>query len=434
MKKKVYVAMSADLIHPGHLNIIKTAAQYGEVTIGLLTDEAIASYKRLPYMPYKMREEVVKQLKNVKRVIPQTTLDYTYNLRKVKPDYVVHGDDWKEGVQRETRKKVIRVLAELGGELIEVSYTKGISSTQLNKAVKELGTTPDIRLSKLRRLINSKPLVRVLEAHNGLTGRIVEETKFVKKGKTCEFDAMWESSLTDSTSKGKPDIELVDVTSRLQTISSILDVTTKPMIVDGDTGGRIEHFTYTVRSLERLGVSAVIIEDKKGLKQNSLYGTDVTQTLENPLEFAKKIKAGKAAQVTDDFMIIARIESLIAGLGVESALERAKIYIKAGADAIMIHSKNKEGFDIAQFCKEYYHIPNKKPIVLVPSAYDFMSEEIMEMLGVSVVIYANHLLRSAYPAMVKTAKSILRHGRAKEASKLYCMPIKEILELIPDGK
>ncbi|HII17045.1 TPA: phosphoenolpyruvate mutase [Candidatus Woesearchaeota archaeon] len=431
--KKVYVGMSADLIHPGHLNIINEARKLGEVTVGLLTDKAIASYKRLPALTYEQRKIIMENIKGVSKVVPQETLDYVLNLRILKPDFVVHGNDWKAGVQREVRQRVIDALSEWGGKLVETEYTVGISSTILNKALKEVGTTPDIRMKRLRRLLDAKQIVRVLEVHNGLTGLIAEHTSNTKERSVEEFDGMWVSSLTDSTAKGKPDIEYVDLTSRLNTIHEILDVTTKPIIVDGDTGGLIEHFPFTVRTLERIGVSAIIIEDKVGLKKNSLFGTDVAQQQDTIEGFSEKIHAGKQAQVTEQFMIIARIESLILKAGVADALKRAKAYIAAGADGVMIHSKEKTPDEVLEFCKAYASFDQKVPLVAVPSTYNIITEKELADAGVSVVIYANHMLRSAYPAMVTTARSILEHGRSYEAD-AQCMPIKEILELIPGGK
>lgn len=428
--KIVYVGMSTDLIHPGHINIIKEARKLGDVIVGLLTDEAIASYKRIPLLKYEQRKEILQNIMGIKKVIPQTTLDYVPNLKKIKPDYVVHGDDWKTGVQKETRKRVIHTLKKWGGKLIEPKYTPGISSTQLVNSVLKAGVTPSYRLKTLKRLLELKPLIRILEAHNGLTGLIVEKIKLAENGKISEFDGMWESSLTDSLSKGKPDIATVDITSRIQTIEQILEVTTKPMIVDADSGGLPEHFVFTVKSLERLGVSAVIIEDKIGAKRNSLFETDVKQTQDTIKGFCNKISAGKKAQVTDDFMIIARIESLILKAGLNDALKRAKAYIGAGADGLMIHSKEKNPREILGFCKKYKKLKYRVPLVVVPSTYNQITEEELIKAGVKIVIYANHLLRSAYPAMVKTAKSILKHHRSYEASK-SCLPIKEILELIP---
>ncbi len=430
MAKIVYVGMSADMIHPGHLNIIKEASKLGDVIVGVLTDKAIASYKRLPALKYEQRKIIVESIKGVKKVVPQDELDYTVNLKKIKPDYVVHGDDWQKGIQRKTRQKVIDTLAEWGGILHEVPYTQGISSTQLNQRLKEIGTTPEIRMGKLRRLIDAKPIVRVMEAHNGLTGLIVETISVEKEGRKKEFDAMWLSSLTDSTAKGKPDIEAVDVTSRLHSLNDILEVTTKPIIYDGDTGGIPEHFIFTVKTLERLGVSAIIIEDKTGLKKNSLFGTDVPQTQDTIEKFSNKIRAGKRTQVTKTFMIIARIESLILKQGMEDAITRAKAYIEAGADAIMIHSKEKDGNEILEFCELFKGFEKQVPLVVVPSSYNHLYEEELIEAGANVVIYANHLLRSAYPAMVDTAKSILLNGRSKEVDE-QCMSIKEILTLIP---
>lgn len=425
--------MSADLIHPGHLNVLNEAAKLGEVTVGLLTDKAIASYKRLPYLEYEQRKIVLENLKSVNKVIPQETLDYRPNLIQEKPDFVVHGDDWKEGVQKATRQQVIDTLEAWGGKLVEVPYTKGISSTKLNNALKEIGTTPDIRRARLRRLIESKEIVRIIEAHNGLTGLIAEQIHVNVDGQKREFDGMWASSLTDSTSMGKPDIEAVDITSRTNNINNLVEVTTKPIIFDGDTGGKIEHFVFTVRTLERLGVSAVIIEDKIGLKKNSLFGTDVQQYQDTIENFSKKIQAGRNARVTKDFMVIARVESLILKAGMEDALNRAKAYIEAGADGIMIHSKETSPEEILEFCARYKQLPKRVPLIAVPSSYNTITEDELAAAGVNVVIYANQLLRSAYPAMVKTAKSILTNKRSYE-SRDNCISIKEILELIPGTK
>jgi phosphoenolpyruvate phosphomutase len=433
-QKTVYVGMSADIIHPGHLNIIHEAAKLGRVVVGVLTDAAIASYKRLPYLTYEQRSVIVENLKGVDEVIPQTTLDYVPNLEKVHPDYVLHGDDWKHGVQQQTRQRVIDCISKWGGKVIDIPYTQGISSSMLNKHIKEIGTTPEVRMKRLRRLIDAKPIVRILESHSGLTGLIAENTYVEVNNVKREFDGMWASSLTDSTSKGKPDIEAVDLTTRLHGLNDALEVTTKPFIYDGDTGGKIEHFVFTVRTLERLGVSAIIIEDKVGLKKNSLFGTDAIQTQDSIEGFCNKIKAGKNAQITDDFMIISRCESLIAGKSVEDALERCFAYVEAGVDGVMIHSKEKSGEDIKEFCQRFRQKYPNVPIVVVPTTYNQITEDELASWGVNVVIYANHMLRSAYPAMLNCAKSILMHGRSKEAAADYCMPIKEILELIPGTK
>ncbi|TVQ86524.1 MAG: phosphoenolpyruvate mutase [Deltaproteobacteria bacterium] len=429
-KPKVYAAMSADLLHPGHLNIIRIGAELGELTVGLLTDEAIASYKRLPHLTFEQRRAVVEQVKGVERVVPQATLDYTENLRALRPDFVVHGDDWKSGPQVRTRQRVIEVLTEWGGELVEPTYTEGISSTMINAQVKEIGTTPNVRRRLLRRLLEAKDVVRVIEAHNGLTARIAETVGVDSDTGRREFDAMWLSSLTDSTAKARPDTEYVDLTSRMATLQDILDATTKPVIYDGDTGGLIEHFVLRVRTLERLGVSAVVIEDKKGLKRNSLYGTDVPQTQDEPAAFAQKIEAGKRAQVTKDFMIIARVESLILGKGIEDAVDRARRYVDAGADGLLIHFKDADPSPLFECLERVKALGMGVPLVSVPSTYSQVSEQELHARGMRVVIYANQLLRSAYPAMTRTAESILTHGRAHEAEPSL-LSIKDILRLIP---
>ena len=429
--KKVYVTMIADYVHSGHLNILNAARELGEVTVGVYTDKAIASYERIPLLNYEHRANMVNNLKGVHTVIPQDSMEYTENLEKLKPDYVVHGDDWKSGPESSIRQSVIEKLKKWGGELVELPYTKGLSSSALVHSMRQTGVTPDVRQKTLRRLLEVRPIVRIIEVHNGLTGLIAESTRISVNDKIREFDGMWESSLTDSTSKGKPDTQAVDISSRVSTIDQILEVTTKPLIVDADNGGLPEHFSFTVRTLERLGISAVIIEDKVGAKRNSLFGTDVAQTQDSISEFSNKISLGKRSQVTEDYMIIARIESLILKQGMEDALKRAQAYIEAGADGIMIHSKEKTPAEILEFCEGYKKLSLNAPLVVVPSTYSTVTEEELAAAGVKIVIYANHLLRSAFPAMVKTAESILTNGRCHEASE-NCMPIKEIITLIPE--
>lgn len=433
MAKKVYVGMIADIMHPGLINIINEGAKYGDVMIGLYTDKAIAAHKRLPVLTYEQRKAVVEHIKGVTKVVSQDEWSYVRNLKKYRPDYIIHGDDWKEGPDRKIRMEVFEVMNELGGTVIEIPYTHGINSSKLAEDIEGFGTTPEVRMKRLRRLIDAKPIVRILESHCGLTGLIAEKITIDVDGETRQFDGMWSSSLTDSTSKGKPDIEAVDLTTRLHDLNDTLEVTTKPIIFDGDTGGKIEHFAFTVRTLERLGISCIIIEDKVGLKQNSLFGTDALQTQDSIEGFCDKIKAGKAAQITDDFMIISRIESLIAGKSVDEALERAFAYVGAGADGVMIHSKNKDGEDIKDFCLRFREQDKTTPIVVVPTTYNHITEKELASWGVNVVIYANHMLRSAYPAMVKCATSILEHERSYEANEL-CMSVKEILNLIPGTK
>ena len=434
MAKTVYLGMIGDIMHPGLINIINEATKYGDVMIGLYTDKAIATHKRLPYLTYEQRKQVIENIKGVSTIVPQDDWSYVPNLVKYKPDYLIHGDDWLYGPDKYIRDEVFKVMEAMGGQVIEVPYTKGISASGLKEAIDSLGVTPQARLASLRRLISAKPIVRIMESHCGLTGLIIEHTKVEVGDEVREFDGMWASSLTDSTSKGKPDIEAVDLTTRLHDLNDTLEVTTKPVIYDGDTGGKTEHFVFTVRTLERLGVSAVIIEDKVGLKQNSLFGTDAVQTQDTIEGFCSKITAGKEAQVTRDFMVIARCESLIAGKPVEDALERCHAYVAAGADGIMIHSKNKDGMDIKEFCQRFREKDNHTPIVAVPTTYAQFTEAELTEWGINIVIYANHMLRSAYPAMVKCAERILETTRCQEASEEYCMPIKQILNLIPGTK
>lgn len=434
MEKTVYLGMIGDIMHPGLINIINEGARYGKVMIGLFTDKAIASHRRLPYMSYEQRKNVVENIKGVGCVVPQDEWSYVPNLLHYKPDYIIHGDDWKEGPEQELRQQTFDAMRQIGGEVIEIPYTQGINSSSLNKELNAIGTTPDVRLKSLRRLIAAKPIVRIMEAHDGLSGLIIENIEVQKGLKTETFDGMWSSSLTDSTSKGKPDIEAVDLTTRMQDLTNILECTTKPIIYDGDTGGKLEHFVFTVRTLERNGISAVIIEDKVGLKKNSLFGTEAIQTQDTIEHFCEKIRAGKNAQVTKDFMIIARCESLIAGKSVDDAMERCCAYVEqGGADGIMIHSKEKTGDDIREFCQRFHEKHPYVPIVAVPTTYNHLREEELAQWGIKVVIYANHMLRAAYPAMVKVASSILENHRSYEANDL-CMPIKQILELIPGTK
>lgn len=434
MAKTVYLGMIGDIMHPGLINIINEGTKYGEVMVGLFTDKAIATHKRLPYLNYEQRKQVIESIKGVSKIVAQDEWSYVPNLVKYRPDYIIHGDNWVYNQDKYIRDEVYKVMEALGGEVIEIPYTQGISGTSLKQEMDAMGVTPQARLASLRRLIAAKPIVRILESHNGLTGLIAEHTSVEVNGQHREFDGMWASSLTDSTSKGKPDIEAVDLTTRLHDLNDALEVTTKPVIFDGDTGGKLEHFVFTVRTLERLGISAVIIEDKVGLKQNSLFGTDAIQTQDTIEDFSNKVKAGKEAQVTNDFMIISRCESLIAGKSVDDALERCHAYVEAGADGVMIHSKNKSGEDIKEFCRRFREKDAHTPIIAVPTTYNQFTEEELSEWGINVVIYANHMLRSAYPAMVKCAERILETSRSLEASDEYCMPIKQILNLIPGTK
>ena len=429
--KQVYICFSTDIIHNGHLSILKKAADLGEVTVGILTDEVVASYKHYPLIPLDERIAMFESLKYVKRVVVQETLDYTDVLNQLRPDVVVHGDDWLVGYQANIRAKVIETLKQWNGELVEFPYTHTPTEETLS-SLDSLLSLPETRRSRLRKLMAYKPCISVCEAHNGITGLIVEKTAVDTPNGRKQFDAMWVSSLCDSTAKGKPDIELVDMTSRLNTLEEIMEVTTKPIILDGDTGGQIEHFVYNVQTLERMGISAVIIEDKKGLKKNSLFGTGVGQMQDSIEDFCMKIAAGKNAQKTRDFMIIARCESLILEQGLEDALQRCHAYVKAGADGVMIHSKSKTPDEVYAFCDAFRAVDAKTPIIVVPTTYNTATEEELAAHGVNVVIHANHLIRSAFPAMQATAKSILTHSRSKEADAL-CMSIKEILNLLPNS-
>ncbi len=430
--KKVYMCFSTDIIHSGHISIIEKASRLGDVYIGVLPDDVVAGYKRYPLIEFEERKKIISHIKGVKEVVEQATLSYADNLRKYKPDYVVHGDDWKIGPQKEVRDEVIAVLNEIGGELVEFPYGTDLSQNILDEYSKFQLSIPDMRRGRLKKILKSEGFLTAMEAHNGLTGVLVENTK-VKKGDVVkQFDAMWVSSLCDSTAKGKPDIELVDITSRVQTINEILEVTYKPIIFDGDTGGLPEHLAYNVRTLERLGISAIIIEDKIGLKKNSLFGTDVEQTQDSIENFSNKIRVAKQAQKTGDFMVIARIESLILEKGMDDALERAFAYVDAGADGIMIHSRKPDPDEIFEFIERFRSKNTGTPIVVVPTSFNKVTETEFREKGANIVIYANHLTRSAFPAMKKVCEIILENERSSDADE-YCMSIKDILNIIPQG-
>lgn len=429
--KVVYLAFSTDIIHGGHIRILKKSSELGKVIVGVMSDQAVASFKRYPVLDYEHRYEIIKNIKYVDKVVEQKSLSYKDNLKNIKPDYVVHGDEWKYDNLKYIREETLNVLKEIGGKLIEYPFSTDKEFSVLEYKSAEYLSIPEVRRGRLKKILSYKPLISIIEAHNGLTGLIAEKTTVIKEGKYYQFDGMWVSSLCDSTSRGKPDIELVDLSQRLQTINEIMEVTTKPIILDGDTGGLIEHFVYNVKTLERIGVSAIIIEDKIGLKKNSLFGTEAKQQQDTIENFCAKINAGKQVLKTKEFMIIARIESLILEKGLDDALKRAFAYIKAGADGIMIHSRKKEPDEIFEFCKRFRAKDNKSYLVVVPTTFNSVREEEFASRKINIVIYANHLTRSAFPSMKKTAETILYNRRAKEADKM-CMSIKEILNLIPE--
>ncbi len=429
--RTVYMCFATDILHSGHIAILKKAKRLGKLMIGVLSDKAVAGYKRFPLLPYEERRAMLESLAGVSQVVEQRTLSYRENLETFRPDFVVHGDDWDSGFQKPIRDEVVSVLASYGGRLVEFPYAHDKKYQTLELRARADLSLPDVRRARLRKAIEMKGIISAMEAHSGITGLIVENTVVYQNGAARQFDAMWVSSLCDSTAKGKPDIELVDMTSRFRTIDDIMEVTTKPIIFDGDTGGLTEHFVYTVRSLERMGVSMVIVEDKTGLKKNSLFGSDVAQTQDSIENFSAKIAAGKRAQKTKDFMICARIESLILERGMEDALKRAFAFVKAGADAIMIHSRKHDPEEIFTFVERFRAEDRTTPLVVVPTAFNSVTEEEFKARGVNVVIYANQLTRTGFPAMQNAAKTILEHHRAQECDTL-CMPIRDIITLIPE--
>jgi len=412
--KKIYTCFCTDFIHDGHLNIIKEAQKYGEVIVGVLSDKAMIRFNKFPTISFEERFDLVKNIKGVSKVVVQEDIRYDKIVEEIKPDYIIHGDNWLTGPMKTIRDNVVELMEKTGGQVIDVPYTKTEGINLLDEKYELRRGMPEYRRKRLRELINLRDVVKTIEVHSGLTGLIAEKTIVENNGEIDQFDAMWISSLCDSTAKGKPDIELVDMTSRFRTISDVMEVTTKPIIFDGDTGGLIEHFVYTVRTLERMGVSAVIIEDKIGLKKNSLFGTEVKQTQDTIEHFCEKIATAKKVQITDDFMVIARIESLILEQGMEDALTRARAFVKAGADGIMIHSRKKDPAEILEFCDKFRQENTTTPIVVVPSSFNTITEAELASHGVNIVIYANQLTRSAFPAMEDTAKDILKYHRAKE--------------------
>ncbi len=429
--KTVYACFCTDVIHEGHLNLIREAKKYGEVIAGVLDDAAMIRYNRFPLVSFEERKHMLEVIPDISRIVVQKEVMYQDVLGELRPDYVIHGDNWTEGPMRAIRSNVIDNLKKWEGELIEIPYTYNAKVSRIEALMRERAAMPEYRRKRLRLLLKLCPIVKTLEVHSGLTGLIAEKTIVANHGEIDQFDAMWLSSLCDSTAKGKPDIELVDLSSRLRTVDDVLEVTTKPIILDGDTGGQTEHFVYNVRTLERIGVSAVIIEDKTGLKKNSLFGTEVEQTQDDVESFCAKIRAGKMAQLTEDFMIIARVESLILDKGVEDALLRAKAYVEAGADGIMIHSRKRDPDEVFAFCDIFREENQETPIVVVPTAYNTVTEAELQAHGINVVIYANQLTRSAFPAMQKTATDILTHHRAKEVDERL-MSIKDIITLIDE--
>lgn len=430
--KKVYIALSVDTIHHGHINLIKHAKKYGDLTVGLLTDKAIAEKKRLPLLSWNERKKILENIVGISKIVPQNEWDYSKNLKKIRPHYMVHGDDWKIGKEKNHREKTLATLKSFGSKLIEIPHTKGISSSAIRERIYFDNTSPDYRRGLLRRLLLTKNFCRFIETHSPLSAIIAEKAFYKNKKNKKEFDGFWSSSLTDSTLKGKPDIEIIEINQRLNNINEIFDVTTKPLIIDVDTGGKKEHFEINIKTIDRMGISAVIMEDKKGLKKNSLFGKNVKQEQENIKEFSKKVYAGKKSS-SSDLMIIARIESLILDKPISDALKRADSYIDSGADGIMIHSKDKNPREVLAFAEKFKKNYSKIPLVVVPSSFNTVKETQLIDCGFNIVIYANHMLRASYPAMKKTALDILKYGRSHEIDKSL-LSIKEILELIPGTK
>jgi len=430
--KLVYVGMTAEFFHHGHANILIKAREYGNVMVGLLTDSALLSHKRLPMLTWEQRKTIIANFNGVTEVVPQHEWEYSNNILKYRPDFMVHGDDWNVEHQKNVKDKALAALKTYGGRLIEIAYTDGVSSSVLQKEELSNGILPSTRVGILRRLINAKSIVRVLESHNAVTASIVDQSEHFSNSmnEVVRFDAIWSSSLTDSTSRGLPDTEALSISSRLLNIMEIFNVTNLPLIMDADTGGDAQHLSLHIKSMERIGISACIIEDKKGLKKNSLLGTSVSQEIEEPLVFAEKIDVAIKSKISQDFMVIARLESLILELGMEDALNRARLYCEAGVDGIMIHSRKKSPSEIFQFASIFRKEFPDVPLISVPTTYNEVYEKELVDAGFNVVIYANHMLRAAVPAMRNVANTILENGRSFEVdSRIESMA--SILKFIP---
>ena len=429
--KTVYVPLAVDLLHSVHISILKKAKRYGKVIVGLMTDKAISEYKQLPILDYNERFKILSGVKFIDEIVEQKNWDYSENIKKYKPDYFIHGDDWKKGIQKNQRKKVIKTLKRYRGKLIEISFSKNISSSEIKEKIINYVSNSNNKVSRLKQMMKAKNLVKILESHNSLTGLIIENLKIKKKKINVEFDGMWSSSLTDSATKGLPDNSSLSFSARISSLNDMMDVTTKPLVFDADNGGQLEHLPYLVRSLERSGVSAIIMEDKVGLKKNSLFKNQSGTKQDKPEHFAKKIKIISNSRKNKDFMVIARIESFILGKGLKDALKRAEIYSKAGANAILIHSKETTPKEIFSFAREFRKSKNFIPLVSVPSTYSKTYEKDLIKNGFKLVIYANQLLRAAYPAMLNTAKDILVNSRSFDAEKSNkIIPISEIISLV----
>ena len=430
MKQKiVYVPLAADILHEGHLNILKIASNYGKVIVGLLTDAAIIQYKNLPFFDYHQRFKIVSNLKLVDEVVPQDNWNYTLILNSIKPDFFVHGDDWKMGIQSKIRLEVIKELKKWNGKLIEPKYSKNISKVSQKNKILHLGITPDQRKLQLKRLLKAKKFIRIMESHSALSSLIIENINIYKNKKLLQFDGIWSSSLTDSALRGRPDNQSVDYSQRINFLNETIDTSLKPIIFDGDNGGRLEHLTYLIKNLEKIGVSALVLEDKKGLKINSLFKDQTNSSQESVEKFSKKIKMAINSRISEDFMIVARIESLILGKCLKDAINRAEQYSKAGADAILIHSNKNRPTEIFNFAKVFKRSKFFKPMIAIPSTYSKTYEKELIKNGFKIVIYANHLLRASYKAMYETAEKILIKQRAFESEKKIT-PINNIISLI----
>ncbi len=408
--KTVYVGMSADLVHPGHINLLREAASLGRVTVGLLTDRAISSYKRMPFLTFEQRRAVIEHIAFVTAVVPQDTLDYTDNLRLLRPDFVVHGDDWRNGVQAQTRRRVLDVLREWGGTLVEPPYTEGISSTALRMAAMDIGFAPGVRQRRLRRMLDCKPLVRVMQAHDGLSAHIVDRLEETTQGAPREYDAIWVDSLAGAPIRGKPDPLPFDLSSRLVTLHEILDATTKPLICNAGGAGHAAGVTAAVRTLERIGVSAIVIDTEVTDRRAVPAMAASAPPQDDMAAFIREIAAARDARVTPDFMIIARINDRTRDCGADRMMARAAAGVDAGADAVMCDSDPVNPDGIFDLCRRYRRLMNGHPLLVGLSGTEGLQEHDLASAGASMVVYTDTLLRAAREAMISAASQVLSCG------------------------
>jgi len=422
-EKTVYVGMVGDMLHVGHINILKTAARLGRVTVGVLTDRAVVGYKRLPLLAFEDRVRVVESIADVAAVVPQKTLSYVENLRALRPDYVVHGDDWRYGDQvSRARAEVIATLGEWGGELVEVAYTKGISSTAIHRSGAADALFSGTRQGRLRRLLAAKPTLRIVEAHSGLSAKIAAEVRG-PDGATG-FDAVWQSGLTDAIHRGKSDGGAVDRGRRLQAVEEILDAGPLPLIYDGRAAGRPETVFDLTRALDKAGVSALCLGDRSD--------PDRTGPEMSPAETVAQIEAVRAACPTGAVMAISRIVVAAPGNGgsgaLDRALDRALALLEAGSDAVMFDSAADTAEPILDIAARLRRQRRDVPLFAAQSDRWGAPIHRFENAGIDAVVYETHLLRATVAPMRRAATALLAEGTGPAPD---LTPLPELRGLFP---